>query len=137
MKHQFAKIGNVIESNIYHSLELNKKRKNLKLSFFNISDIIVFWFHFIFSNHSRSWYVSLFWIVVTGSLTAYSLNTELYDSLGCINSYIFLEDTFQNMSIINLNEEIKKTPIIFLLNKVSLGYLYYQFLTAIRKDTRK
>ena len=34
-------------------------------------------------------------------------------------------------------EKLKDKPFIFFLNKVSLGYLYYQFLTAVRKDTRK
>lgn len=41
------------------------------------------------------------------------------------------------MSIVNLDECIKLNPLIFLFNKVGLGYLYYQFLMSVRKDTRK
>jgi hypothetical protein len=34
-------------------------------------------------------------------------------------------------------EKLKDKPFILFINKLSLGYLYYQFLTAVRKDTRK
>lgn len=32
---------------------------------------------------------------------------------------------------------INNNYLMFVLNQVLLGYLYYQFVTAIRKDTRK
>ena len=35
------------------------------------------------------------------------------------------------------NINIDQNPILFIFHKISLGYLYYQFLTAIRKDTKK
>lgn len=47
-----------------------------------------------------------------------------------------LADTPKYMSIIN-GDELKEYSVAFLLNKVLLGYLYYQFVTAVRKDTRK
>ena len=28
-------------------------------------------------------------------------------------------------------------PILFLFNKASLGFLYYQFILSVRKNTRK
>ncbi len=34
-------------------------------------------------------------------------------------------------------DDFKKSYIVMALNKVLLGYLYYQFVTATRKDTRK
>jgi len=37
----------------------------------------------------------------------------------------------------NMSDKLKASPLIFLLNKISLGYLYYQFLISVRKDTRK
>ena len=47
-----------------------------------------------------------------------------------------LTNTPKYMSIIN-GDELKEHSFVFLVNKVLLGYLYYQFVTAVRKDTRK
>jgi hypothetical protein len=101
IKHNFNKIGNTIEANKYHSLELKKRRNQLK----------------IFS---------------TDFFTSWSLVNDGHTLCGA-----FLSDTFKYISIINYDDCIKKNPIIFILNKVLLGYFYYQFITAIRKDTRK
>lgn len=127
IKYQLSKVGNIIESNKYHSLELKKRRANLP---FDSLDYIVLFFHWISSNHSKSWTLALFWIFIVGIVTSFSLDCFICysDNLNCIFKYI---------SIVNLDECIKKIPIIFVINKVALGYLYYQFLTAVRKDTRK
>ena len=36
-----------------------------------------------------------------------------------------------------LDKSLEDNPFLLLFNKVTLGYLYYQFLIAIRKNTRK
>ena len=46
------------------------------------------------------------------------------------------DEFWQYVNITNL-EKLKDKPFILFINKLSLGYLYYQFLTAVRKDTRK
>lgn len=128
IKNQFDKIGNNFEANKYHSLELAKARNTLPISL----DSIVLWFHYIFSNHSKNWLLSLFWIVMVGMFTAF-----------CLSGFTFMEyknflyESVKYISIVNLDDELKKHPILFVFNKASLGYLYYQFLTAIRKNTKK
>jgi hypothetical protein len=155
IKYQLQKVGNIIDSNKYHSLELTKFRTTVKIfseitqtmdyfdngekkSFqykndkFNLKNFITkipLVFHWVASNHSQNWILPLFWIFLVGLLTCLGL---LNDESGCINN------SLKYMAIIN-NEgiDIEKEPFIFLLNKILLGYLYYQFLMAIRKDTRK
>lgn len=39
--------------------------------------------------------------------------------------------------LLTSKEIFSSNYLMFVLNKVLLGYLYYQFVTAIRKDTRK
>lgn len=134
IKNQFEKIGNNFEANKYHSLELAKARKTL--SIFSL-DYIVLLFHFIFSNHSKNWLLSLFWIAMVGIITAFSLSDFSLIEYRNFFTKSFLDEIFQYISIINLDEKIKANPILFLFNKASLGYLYYQFLIAIRKNTKK
>ncbi|MDZ7819769.1 MAG: hypothetical protein U5K55_14675 [Aliarcobacter sp.] len=128
IKHNFEKLGNKIESNKFHSLELNANRRELWSSCESglCERKIVSLFHFISSNHSQSWIISLVWIFIISLITS-----------------LLLCDTFNNWhykaEYLSILAEIKLSdkPWIFLFHKVSLGYLYYQFLTAVRKDTRK
>jgi uncharacterized protein YjbI with pentapeptide repeats len=148
IKHSFQSVGNTIEANKYHSFELEKRKNDLwKLSFKEKKEkwqeLFVFEFHWRTSQHSRNWLLPLAWILVIGFFT-----TIIND----INSWVHLKSIFCNisekhvdklidktikyMSIINFDDSLKKTPWLFLLNKSALGYLYYQFITAIRKDTK-
>lgn len=130
IKYQLQKVGNIIGSNKYHSLELAKRRESLAYS--SLLDKIVLNFHWAASNHSQNWLLPVGWIFVIGLLTCLSIS-----SLGCDCCCYKTEHIFKYMSIVNLDQCLQKSPIIFFFNKVTLGYLYYQFLTAIRKDTRK
>jgi hypothetical protein len=132
IKHNFNKIGNIIEANKYHSLELKKRRNQIKIFSADFFNYLVLFFHWITSNHSKNWIYPILWIFIIGFLTSWSLVINEHNFCGA-----FLEDIFKYISIINYDDCIKKEPLIFILNKVSLGYLYYQFLTAIRKDTRR
>lgn len=129
IKYQLQKVGNIIGANKYHSLELSKRRQQLPFYSF---DYLVLFFHWITSNHSQNWILPLFWIFVVGFMTCWNLADFGYGYC----SYK-VSDIFKYISIVNFDDCIKKDPIIFVLNKVLLGYLYYQLLTAIRKDTRK
>jgi len=134
IKHNFNKIGNVIEGNRYHSLELKKRRNQLKIFSADFFNYLVFFFHWISSNHSKNWVLPIIWIFAVGYFTYLSLDNFVCARYGCSNDLI---DIFKYISIINYDDCIKKNSIIFILNKVLLGYLYYQFITAIRKDTKK
>ena len=133
IKFQLQKVGNIIDSNKYHSLELSKHRVKLllsdkEMSFFQFQRASVALLHYLSSIHSTSWILILFWLLIVGLVTNYS-----------IYHVVELDKTIEYMSIFttNVNENFANNHIIFLLNKISLGYLYYQFLTTIRMDTRK
>jgi hypothetical protein len=94
-------------------------------------------FHRCSSNHSQNWLLPLFWIFVVGSLTYGGLTYWGVVNFAGECFFYQIEHIFKYISIFNFDDSLKKLPVIFVLNKVLLGYLYYQFLTAIRKDTRK
>lgn len=157
VKYYSEKNGSVIEANKYHALELEKKRKELYFwsNFYfwkkkdenrqyNKLDWLVFNGNYITSKFGTNWGLAFLWILATGFLTSMFMKTGNYYSFEYIFEYVnkwelfkeILADTPKYMSIIN-GDELKKYSVAFLLNKVLLGYLYYQFVTAVRKDTRK
>jgi hypothetical protein len=95
---------------------------------------LILFFHWITSNHSKNWVLPILWIFAVGFLTYFALSYFVCPIHGCSDNLI---EIFKYISIINYDDCIKKNPIIFIFNKGFLGYLYYQFLTAIRKDTRR
>jgi len=127
IKNNFEKNGNKIEANKYHALELDQRRRELaKNKWKNISDYIVFKIHDLSSEHSTNWFLALFWIFYVSFLTNIVLSNEF--SINYLFKYI---------NILSSVDDFKKSYIVMALNKVLLGYLYYQFVTATRKDTRK
>ena len=132
IKNQFEKLNNKIEANKYHALEMEQHRKSVWKNIFkcnsffeSLSDGIISLVHWISSNHSSSWIRALVWIFVVSLITSWSLDS------------ITVDNFFKYINILSKIEDFKDSYIAMTLNKVSLGYLYYQFLTAVRKDTRK
>ncbi|MDC0932977.1 pentapeptide repeat-containing protein [Arcobacteraceae bacterium] len=131
IKHNFEQLANKIEANKYHALELKKLRSNTP---WYTPNYLVQLIHLISSNNSQWWLLSLFWIFVVGLSTFFSIDNFVCHRFSCTSNWL---DYFKYISIINLDNCIKENPLIFILNKISLGYLYYQFLMSVRKDTRK
>ncbi|OHD98388.1 MAG: hypothetical protein A3E21_06220 [Sulfurimonas sp. RIFCSPHIGHO2_12_FULL_36_9] len=129
IKNQFEKLGNRIESNKYHSLELKKRQNNLP---FCSLDYVVLFFHWISSNHSKNWLFALFWILVVSFCTNLFVGNNTIDF-----SFDGWDNIFKYINILSKLEDFNNSYLVMTLNKLSLGYLYYQFLTAVRKDTRK
>ena len=146
IKYNFQKIGNQIEANKYHFLELNAHRqvtwKKLKKNFsFHVfyyetqelikllSEIVPSFIHWISSKYAQSWLLPVFWIMVVGWLS----NCMISDAKDLFN----FTEIFKYVSIINFDQKLKDSSVIFLFNKISLGYLYYQFVSALRKNTKK
>lgn len=130
VKYQLQKVGNIIDSNKYHALELEKKRQKVcnfcdkkNRSFL---DCLVLNIHNISSNYSTNWLIALGWIFVVGLIFNFCLTNEFLSM-----------NIFKYISLLTSKEDFCSNYLLFILNKVMLGYLYYQFLTAIRKDTRK
>ncbi|GGD34253.1 hypothetical protein GCM10012288_05290 [Malaciobacter pacificus] len=141
IKHNFKKLNNTIEANQYHSLELSTHRKNIKIldAFLdcriplqNILDWLVSFFHLITSNYSKNWFLTLIWIVIVSIGTNLCLEHELY-----LNKQINWECIFKYLNILTSKDDFDNSYIAMTFNKVLLGYLYYQFLTAIRRNTKE
>ncbi len=123
---------------------LIKEKKNLqKNKYKNFAEYLVFKIHDISSKHSTSWFRAVLWIIFIGFFTIFLVHFDIVKDLFFHPSNFKTEylskiwnEFWQYINITNL-EKLKNKPDIFFFNKVSLGYLYYQFLTAVRKDTRK
>lgn len=138
IKHNFEKIANKVEANKYHALELEKKLEDDNSPF---SERFILWFHWFFSRNGTSWILPFLFIFLVG------FTTVLFIHLDSLNIQDFgdwklwekgLTESFKYIYILYKDNALwNNHPIIFALNKFSLGYLYYQFLIAVRKDTRK
>ena len=130
IKYNFEKIGNEIEANNYQTIELEKHRHDIwnrhDISMKLLLDGMVSVLHWISSNHSSNWLLALFWIFMV------SLCTNVF-----LEHAISIEHMFKYINILSKIGDFNNSYMVMILNKVSLGYLYYQFLTAVRKDTRK
>ncbi len=148
IKHNFDTLGNRIEANKYHSLELDTKRRNVfhqpGSKFQKAEEFLTYNIHWLFSDHSKSWAIPLFWIFIVSVIVdclinvPYEAYTSFWEYIKYCFEYIFIcrEYNPKYLSILS-NTSIDEYPKIFLFHKVSLGYLYYQFLLAVRKDTKK
>lgn len=162
IKYNCERIGSIIDANKYHALELKKRKEELsnyvgkdfnKIFLYDNdpkeyqgswADWVVFKINWHSSRFGTSWGLAFLWIIIIGFLTSMFMKTGNYYSFEYIFEYVnkwelfkeILADTPKYMSIIN-GDELKEYSVAFLLNKVLLGYLYYQFVTAVRKDTRK
>lgn len=141
IKHQLQKVGNIIDANIYHSLELTKKREKVcslrsdKTG--KILDCITLTIHKVSSSFSTNWLYALLWILAVGIATNAIISGSLCEPktwLG-IKFYIFSYPLTPVEEF--CGEESCSMGWLFIVNKILLGYLYYQFITAARKDTKK
>jgi hypothetical protein len=131
IKYNLEALENIVEANKYHVLELEKHREDIwSKDFITIKlllDGIVSFLHRLSSNHSSNWFLALFWIIMVSIGTNLFLDNDIL-SIECILKYV---------NILSKLEDFENSYTIMTFNKILLGYLYYQFLTAVRKDTRK
>jgi len=145
IKHNFEKIGNKIEANKYFAFELEQKKINLEINKSSKwTDYIVFQINWLSSEFGTNWRRVLGLICCIGFMTVGFVHFELLKQLFFHPSLFKLEyvmkavnEFFQYLYILNKSEALISHPATLLFNKITLGYLYYQFLISIRKDTRK
>lgn len=144
IKHNFEKLGNKIEANKYHALELEQKRKNLKKENGSWKEKLVFNIHNLSSEHSTNWFRALLGIFTVGLLTIMLVHSDIIidlffnpDNFDITYISKAWDELLRFIYIGYMEDDLKEHPFTFLFNKVSLGYLYYQFLMSVRKDTRK
>ena len=127
IKHNFQKIGNQIEANKYHNLELLTHNKNTwdreDVNFGLLSDGVISFLNLITSYFSKYWILPLIWIFIVGVISAKVLGEV---TLSNIIKY----------ATITQYKDLKDHAFLFLFNKAALGFLYYQFIQSIRKNTK-
>jgi len=69
IKYSFEKQANIIESNKFYALEMDKEEESLFWKE-NPKDKLIFKAHKIFSNHSQDWLLTLNWIIIFGFISA-------------------------------------------------------------------
>lgn len=139
IKNSFEQQNNIIEANRFYALEMEKKSKELKI-LENPLEWIVFKLHGISSNHSQSWLLPLFWIMIVSYLyilfsTKFNLiDSFLYNLMIKKNLLNEIADLINPFSIMT-----SKDPITFglLIFKIIIAYLIYQFIVSIRQNTRR
>lgn len=111
----------------------------------NYLEKIVFTTNWITSKFGTRWDICTLWILFVGIVTAFYMNNSLIVDLFEVDNFHkflnFIKNTnkevFKYISILADKDTFKNEPIAFFMNEISLGYLYYQFVISIRKDTRK
>jgi hypothetical protein len=109
------------------------------------ADSIVYAVHEWSSNYGTSWVRPLGWMLVIAFIFAFGFCQYIYcDHKWCweieYNPAIWHE-VAKYLSIFYLGDNeknfFKAYPWLLIVHKASLGYLYYQFIMAVRKDTKK
>ena len=60
---------------------------------------------------------------------------EIYEYF--LDHKLNFECIFKYINILTTKDDFDNSYIAMTLNKVLLGYLYYQFLTAVRRNTKE
>lgn len=149
IKYNFQQVGNTIQVNKYHALELEKYHdwlKNNKKG--HRQSLLAIRLHYISSKYSREWIQALSWILGIGLFFAIVENTIelLGDDKSIFLEYIktrgsmFFKDWGKYLWLpysYSLEGQNFWRAGWLMLNKITLAYLYYQLITAFRKDTKK
>lgn len=141
--------GNIIESNKFYSLEMKSyheyiSSKNRRKKY--ILDRFIFWLNKHISNYQQNWLKPLIILLFTALITFLPQNFQglstFIRELVCNSKFEFyiLERGF-NEFIYHLNPFSTslpdKFPALWLLYKVSSFIILYQFIVALRRNTRR
>lgn len=125
---------NFIDSNFFHSLELNEYRKELfKTSFFNkFEEKLLFSFNWVVSNFSTSWLRPLVLLIIFSVMLYCILCYKEYISSCNINGFF----EFFNPLSKTASTEYKNIYWIWFLHKIISGFFLYHFIIALKRGTR-
>ena len=137
IKYSFEQQYNKIEANKFHALELSKRREELndevksnfkELNFSKLTqllpDWLIFSLHGITSNHSQSWVLTIYWIIILSLFGA----TFEYGNIALSGiSYSLLMIPFFALHFAGVfNQKIFK-PLVFIIGFSTAFYFYYIF----------
>ena len=144
IKHSFEDQGNIIESNRFYALEMEEMDKELTKSFCkkplknenlidyllkkSLSELIIFKFHSLSSEHSQNWFLALVWIFIIGIIAYFIGGEDLNNKSIQVNNDIFIGSfVFLLLStltvIFNKFDKLSRWII-----GIFLSYLLYNFL---------
>ena len=123
---------NVIQANIFHSLEMDAYRKELELESWSerFEDKLFFKINRWLSNFSLSWFLPLLWIV-SASVGFYSLYSYCsFEHLWNVNSL------FQFSNILSKGEVFLEHYWLWALHKILMIPLLYLMVVALKRKTK-
>jgi hypothetical protein len=129
IKHSFEKLDNIIEANKFYALEMQKREEELSKEK-NWSDLIVFKFHKISSNHSQDWLLALLWMInLTFVYTAFQF-VEVVDS-HWLYLYSFLSigliiTSIEGLACLEIPKDYKG---LFCIIFIFLNWISYSLIT--------
>ena len=138
IKNSFEQQNNTIEANRFYALEMKKREeeltKKLPKSFL---EWIIFKIHGISSDHSQSWFLALFWIVLISLFYTANIQDNFIDTVFA-TYYSDMLDNIAN-AVNPFSIMTSKDPMTFdlLMFKITITYLFYQFVVSVRQNTRR
>ncbi len=133
IKDTFEKQNNIIEANRFYAIEMRERKKELNI-YKNPIQFIVFYAHWISSNHSQNWFFALLWIL---TLAILGNENSFCNSIACFyfsdNKLDLMANSFKDMLKFNGTN----ITMYLLIIKLFMGYMIYQFIISIRQNTRR
>ncbi|ADG92319.1 conserved hypothetical protein [Arcobacter nitrofigilis DSM 7299] len=112
IKNFYDNSNNIIEANRFYKLEMNARLdefNDMKFSDYRIFEKLVFLVHWISSNHSQNWLLSLFWII----------------NLTYLYSYVLIQDFLLECKTSNTEICTEYYNLIHMIHPAFSNYLLY------------
>ncbi|MAC84771.1 MAG: hypothetical protein CL624_11630 [Arcobacter sp.] len=150
IKHFLEVDNNKIESNKFHSYEMEARQRELNketLSTLNIMDKCIFFFNKQVSNHGLNWLLPLYWIFIIGLYFSSIFYSTTLNNDAIILTMICLVTSFISLFIMKFNDigryiislipSITLYIYICLIQEKSNYYIFFKFLNITDFDSNK
>lgn len=128
IKNFYDNANNIIEANRFYKLEMNKRMKefnSLKKSDYRLFEKFIFVLHKFSSNHSQSWFISLFWIISLTFAYSWLINDIKYESSFIYNE--FLSQYFGKIFLLISIPIFLSILIYWLIKKKNNYFIHFYF----------
>jgi len=148
IKHQYDQQSNIIDANKFYSAEMNAYKKEIKNEKWRThwQDKIIFCLSRISSNFSKNFFLPVFCLFISSSLfyliSFYKLDYSKIESFNVFSNHIFSTDWKLIFNEILLyanpfNTKLKGSALLWILHKSFSTYFIYQFVVALRRQTKR
>jgi len=144
IKAYFEKENNIIESNIYYPIEMDKYREEISkysnpfIAFIKDQDYLVTTLSKYVSNYNTSWLRVFFWILFLSLITLFFHDGLPSDKTTLLNIPNRAIELINPLNIFKKDYNLYKGHEFWaMIVRVITIYLFYQFTMAFRQNTRR